>query len=120
MPRVGEVFLVPIGDGRAGLCRVLEVRTDPPEVRVLTSAWIGRPDQASAERAREVLRLTHHGQRGKPHVFWTIMPRPRRFVRVGTLAPTAADLALPSHSSAWEYCPLQLAAQSAWDEDADA
>jgi hypothetical protein len=117
---VGAVFVVPLSEGRAGLCRILEVRAEPCSWRVLTGAWVGPIEAASADRAREVLRLTHHGQRGRPHVFWTLMPRPARFTRLGTMEPSAAELGLPSPAGAWEQCPLQLAAQWEWDHDREA
>ena len=119
--KVGEVFAMPLPDGRYGACRVLQTRDDPPGVLVAASPWVGAalPDLAEP-LLRTILNKTHHAWQGQPCADWVSEPVPVEFVRVGTLAPARKEAAPAAGSAGWESFSYQVHAQWRWDHERDA
>src|SRR5205809_511882 len=88
LPNDGAAFLMPLSDGRFGVCRVLrrslpEGRRRPGDTSVLVAAspWIGTeaPDR-NDPLLREILMLTHHSHDNAQCVVWVSDPVPESFV----------------------------------------
>jgi hypothetical protein len=99
LPEPGAVFLMPLEDGRYGVCRVLRENTEKerqghgcPCILVAASPWIGpeAPD-LSDPHLREIQKLTHHAWKNAPNVCWVSEPPPESFQRLGTIEPSATD-----------------------------
>jgi len=123
LPNPGDTFLMPLADGRFGLCRVLDVRTQRiPSALVVASPWIGtEPPDLADPVLREHLILTHHSWNKATAISWAIQKVPRDFRLLGTLKPTKDELALDKGGvSTWAYFPLQVLLQWRWDNDRDA
>ena len=125
-PPPGAVFLMPLADGRNGICRVLRVEKTEHSTQfhavVATSEWIGdAPPALSDPSVRRILKLTHHRWRGDLEIIWVPEPPPRKFTMIGKLRPTPADRNIRCYShSGWESLPLQRLAQWRWEHDRDA
>ncbi len=99
LPSPGDVFLMPLSDGRFGVCRVLRENTEServthgePCVLVAGSAWIG--DHAldlNDKRIRQISLLTHHSWQKQPDLNWVSDPPPDDFQKIGTIEPSASD-----------------------------
>jgi hypothetical protein len=115
----GDAFLMPLGDGRFGVCRVLRVHTaEPPAALVAASPWVGTTPDLGDPRLRETLRLTHHAWANHPAVLWVNDAVPDTFVRIGELPPDKAEAKAKSgSSSSWYYFPTQILAQWRWDHE---
>jgi hypothetical protein len=129
LPGVGEAFLMPLADGRFGVCRVLRL-CQPEEAKILGeggmlvagSAWVGTeaPD-VNDLRLREILVLSHHAHENSPNVLWVFDPPPAGFQKLGVIAPTEAEAKMACLSaSGWEYFPLQSYLQWRWDHEREA
>lgn len=130
LPDAGSTYLMPLANGRYGVCRVLrrateeEVKTrlGKPAVVVAPSTWIG-DDRPSLDEPslREVLILTHHAHKGRPELIWVSEPPPPEFLPIGLIPPTAAEQQVECWShSGWLSLSYQTLAQWRWDHDRDA
>src|SRR5262249_17341571 len=99
LPNPGDAFLMPLEDGRYGVCRVLRRPTSEEAkfhgagcVLVAASPWIGdaAPD-LNDPRLRQIHVLTHHNWGKTPDVNWVSYPVPKSFRLLGTIAPSAAE-----------------------------
>ncbi len=115
----GDVFAMPLEDGRWGACRVLQMKGDPLAALVATSPWIGSaPPDLTEPTLRKVLRLTHHSWDKGPCLAWVSDPVPPAFVHLGNLPPKAKEASASSNSSSdWSSSPLQLFLQWRWDHE---
>lgn len=126
MVPIGAAFAVPIDDKRVGVCRVIGGDPEHPgALRVAATRWVGPRSQLKKAlrdpRAREVMRLTHHGWRNKPCVAWAASPPPPELVAIGVIAPSPSEAKLASVPSfVWASLALQYRAQLAWEADPDA
>ena len=77
--QAGDVFAMPLSDGRYGVCRVLRVQDQPRQVLVTASPWVGStlPDLSEPE-LRTCLNLTHHSWSNSPCMNWISEPVPVR------------------------------------------
>lgn len=126
MPPPGTALLMPLDDGRFGVCRVLRLSSEEEvayqgavQALVAMSPWIGEelPDIRDP-RLREIHALTHHSFKEAPCVLWVAGPPPDSFRVVGEIEPTPEEAERPcSGSSAWPWFPLQLIAQWRWDHE---
>jgi hypothetical protein len=117
-PKPGDVYLMPLEDGRLGACRVLRARGGrEPAVLVAATPWVGTaPPDLSEPALREVLVLTHHSWRDEPEMSWVDDPVPADFVRLGELPPTRAEAKRECMSFAgWVSFPQQVLLQWRWD-----
>src|SRR5207245_4636950 len=96
LPNVGDAFLMPLSDGRYGVCRVLRQyrpgerkRQGDIHVLVAASSWIGTeaPDMSDPQ-LREILVLSHHSYDNQINVNWVSDPVPESFVPLGAIVPT--------------------------------
>jgi hypothetical protein len=120
--KAGDVFAMPLADGRWGACRVLRLRADPLAALVATSSWIGTaPPELTEPRLVDVLRLTHHSWDGGPHLCWVNDPVPPELVHLGALPPTAkqARAKCEAHGD-WDSCSVQALLQWRWDHEREA
>ncbi len=121
LPNPGDVFLMPLEDGRFGVCRILQKGRQGRQDRVLViaSPWIdsGEPD-LSLPLLREVLTLNHHAWQNSPAMLWLWQPLPAEFKQIGFLEPTEAEKQIWCGSGAsWEWLATQLLEQWRWDHD---
>jgi hypothetical protein len=119
----GDLFALPLEDGRWGACRVLRKSTDPLQVVVQTSAWIGDAPPADLNDPRLVtpLLLTHHAWGGVADLHWVSDPVPADAVRLGRLPVTAEEAAAECNSwSGWASCQIQPLLQWRWDHEREA
>lgn len=129
LPNPGDAFLMPLADGRFGICRILrrtesgdETGLSAPHVLVIASAWIENdaPDM-NDPRLREPLILTHHMHNHQPELFWTNDPLPETFRLLGTIAPTPDEAKQQCLTwSSWLSLPLQVYLQWRWDNEREA
>lgn len=126
LPSRGEAFLMPLSDGRYGVCRVIR-RSDPEEEKrqdgrhalVAASSWIGEeaPD-VNEPRLRDILALNHHSWDNMLEVNWVSDPVPDSFRRLGTIEPTHDEERMECVSyCGWESFPLQVYLQWRWDNE---
>lgn len=125
LPPVGTVYLMPLGDDRFGVCRVLREnageerkRHGEPAVLVASSTWIGRePPDLADPRLREILSLTHHRWQNSPNANWVSMSPPDDFRAIGTLEPDENDRTYECWSSGgWSFA-YQVLMQWRWEHD---
>lgn len=125
LPEPGTVFLMPLGDGRFGACRVLREnageerkRHGEPAVLVAGSPWIGtEPPDLADPRLREILPLTHHKWQNAPNANWVSVPPPDDFRAIGVVEPDEADRIYECWSSGgWSFA-FQTELQWRWDHD---
>ena len=127
-PAVGSVFLVPIGRGAFGACRVLQVAsgkavisgTAGPRVLLAACAWFGSvPPPIEEPVLRETLCLSHHRWAGsnQPVRGWIETPLPRSFRLLGTIEPDAAEsgIAFDGRIGAASGMRRQMRDQYDWD-----
>jgi hypothetical protein len=129
LPSRGDAFLMPLPDGRYGVCRVIR-RSTPQEEKILgegyvlvaASSWIGKTTPDVAEpRLREILLLNHHAWKNKPEVNWVSDPIPDSYRRFGAVEPSLNEERMECFSlSGWESFPLQVHRQWQWDNERDA
>jgi len=126
LPYPGDVFLIPLKDGRFGVCRVL--RRDPPAfvgkkgVLVAATPWTGNhvPD-LSEPQLHEVLVLSHHGWDSERAVLWTSYPVPAAFTLLGSLMPTPFEMQLSSNTfGTWYTLSIYVLDQWRWDHEREA
>lgn len=117
--RPGDVFLMPLEDGRFGACRVLQRKEDSSGVLVAASPWIGTAEPDLAEpQLQTTLRPTHHACTGAPAMLWVGDPVPETFRLLGSLPPTSEELDLEIHVfGSWGYCSIQVLMQWRWDHE---
>ena len=128
LPSPGDVFLMPLSDGRFGVCRVLRENTEServthgePYVLVASSSWIGdRAPDLNDKRIRQISLLTHHSWQKQPDLNWVSEPPPDDFQKIGTIEPSASDKRKQCLSSGgWSFAYHALA-QWRWDHDREA
>lgn len=111
----GDAFAFPIGDGRIGVCRILQ-RWDDGHLVVACSAWIGDPSSVPHEQnLRPILQMTHHS--------WDCAliqavkePLPAQFVYLGVIVPTDEEQSLKCRMfGSWEGIREQPLMQWEWD-----
>jgi hypothetical protein len=129
---VGDVFAMPLADGRYGACRVLRARAandepfiDRESTVVAATQFIGdAPPSLDEPALRRVLVLSHHCHGGTPEdacTLWLEGPPPATFTRIGNIEPTPAERTIPCNSaSGWPYFPVQVLMQWRWDNERDA
>jgi hypothetical protein len=120
--RAGDVFLMPLPEGRFGACRVLQTREGPRAALVATTPWLGSaPPGLGEPRLREILHLTHHAWRNQRCARWVSDPVPASFTRLGTLEPSAKEARLECDSyGGWESDCDQVLRQWRWDHEREA
>jgi len=129
LPNRGDVFLMPLEDGRFGVCRVLR-RCTPEDlsfisrddVLVAATPWVGvgKPD-LSEPLLRETLVLNHHSWENQPQIIWVRDAPPPGFSLIGSLEPTSAEDRLQSYMfGAWQALAIQVLDQWRWDNDREA
>lgn len=116
---------MPLSDGRFGVCRVLQVRSNPkghPEALVAASDWIGHAPPALTDPAvKRTLMLTHHSWSDEPECLWVSDPPPKTFTYLGAIKLSKKDQEATCNSySGWERLPLQVLLQWRWDHDREA
>jgi len=123
LPEVGEIFVMPLEDGRFGACRVIQRSAfDGPSVLVAASPWIGNdlPDLEDP-RLRSILILSHHSFNNEPAMVWVDNPLPKAFKRLGVIEPSAREKRIKvAGGGAWAFFPIHLQMQSRWDSDREA
>lgn len=122
----GDAFLLPLEDGRFGLCRVLRCEDAELEIQrgalIELSAWIGaEPPDLDDPALREPLLLTHHLYQGDPQRIWETEPPPRSFRRLGQIEVLPAEREVECLSFGfWEDLPESRLTQWRWEHDRDA
>ncbi len=128
LPEPGAAFLMPLADGRFGVCRVLRTRTPAerkehgsPCVLATCAPWIGTavPDLADP-RLREILTLTHHSYSGGPELLWVSDPPPDSYRPIGVIAPTPADTHSECQSFGYWFFEHHVLMEWRWAHDRDA
>src|SRR5262245_28462810 len=126
LPNPGDAFLMPVEDGRFGVCRVLRhgarenwLANGGSGVLAAASSWIGRqPPDVSDLRLREILVLNHHAWKNVKEMNWVNDPAPPSFRYIGVIPPSPAEKRATCGSSAsWEHFPQQLYSQWRWDHE---
>ncbi len=121
LPEPGTVFVMPLADGRAGVCRVLRrvMELGAPRVLVAPSDWIGNESPALSNPAiRKILALTHHSWSGKPDMLWISEPPPKEFRILGQIKLLQKDVKADCGSyGGWDSLPLQVLMQWRWDHE---
>ena len=129
VPPVGSVFLMPLGDGRYGTCRVIRYGEESDGVSfggvhalVVASRWIGTAVPSLDEPLlREPLIKTHHSWSNQVEAFFVMDEVPVDFQLLGTLLPTNEDMNLRCLSFGhWKSAPLHVLIQWRWDNDREA
>lgn len=117
LPAPGQAFLMPLADGRFGVCRVL--RQGDSCVLAAASPWIGSKPPAVEEPAlREILILTHHVWKKNPELLWIDGPVPPSFASMGIIEPSGEEATLACYSyGSWEGFAMQVLLQWRWDND---
>jgi hypothetical protein len=119
-PPVGASFLMPLRDGRFGLCRVLRHdRGDAPfvegSVLVACCPWIGEGPPANLGDPALRALLPSIGEGG---VFWVEEPVPEAFTLLGPIEPTEDETSLQTHQTeTWSAAPRQVLL--AWRQEHD-
>jgi hypothetical protein len=127
LPAPGDAFVMPLADGRFGVCRVLRRASDEettrrgaPSILVAASAWIGdTPPPDVHERGLALpLILTHHSFQGRAEILWVTDAPPDTFRPLGTIRPTPAESVMEWNvHGAWGSFPFQRMLQWRWDHD---
>src|SRR5436189_3495829 len=109
----GDVFAIPLEDGRFSVCRVLRIRDKTGLMFVASSAWIGSKVPEMTDSAlRPLLRLTHHSWKNKICAVWVSGTPPRDFIRLGNIAPIPAESAVKvSALGSWPFFKIQASEQ---------
>jgi hypothetical protein len=124
LPKPGDVYLMPLGDGRFGVARILsecnpEMKNRPPTIVVVaTSSWIGEePPDITDPRLREILVATQHGW-DAPQIGMAFGPVPESFRRIGTIEPSESESRIRGAGGGpWEALPQEVLMQWRWDND---
>jgi hypothetical protein len=127
---IGEVYAIPLPDGRFSACRVIREGTTEEhsvgDFLVTACAYIGasRPPIDDPD-LRRVTPITHHvfGQMRDQRVLgaWVNGPAPKEFVSVGNIPPTDADRAAVVHSFVvWSAITEGIVAEWRWAHDREA
>ncbi len=96
-PQPGDVFAVPLGDGRFAAVRVLRTSEQDgvSSALVAVTPWIGgRVPELSEPMLREILKRHRGHFGGGPAVSWYDGMPPRDFLYLGVLPPADHELAL--------------------------
>ena len=131
LPAPGDAFLMPLGDGRFGVCRVLRANTEAerkwhgcPQLLVAGSSWIGAGDpDLNDPQLREIQNLTHHNWKNSKDtlsMYWVDEPPPRSISRVGVIEPSPGDKRRRCLASGGWSFHTQTLAQWRWDHDREA
>jgi hypothetical protein len=125
---MGDVFAVPLANGRFGACRVIDM--PPPGAHfgdaryVAACAYIGDapPPPIDHPDLRPLLVLSHHAyERMLPRKIlgaWLSEPPPQEYTHLGNIPPSDADRAVPAHHYvAWHAISQGILAQWRWDHD---
>ena len=126
--RLGDVFTMHLPDGRYGAVRVIrgptkaEAWNEPNVSLVVATQYVGHDLPAIDDPALRRLMIFRRGNigpcEGRAEGSWLSGPVPAQFVRIGTIAATAAELKIPCNTfSDWECLPDQLLRQWRWDHD---
>src|SRR5688572_23128878 len=128
LPNPGEVFLMPLEDGRFGVCRVLRENTEAERnahgcrcILVASSSWIGSEAPSLDDpQVRTIQKLTHHSWKKQLNICWVSDPPPVSFQRIGVIEPTRADKHLQCMSSGgWSFA-YQVLMEWRWEHDREA
>jgi hypothetical protein len=127
LPKSGDAFLMPLEDGRFGVCRVLRENTAEerkghgcPQILVAASPWIGTaPPDLNDPILREIHHLNHHSW-NDPNLLWVSDPPPESFQHIGTIKPTPGDKRRKCYGSGGWFFAGQLEMQWRWDHDREA
>lgn len=126
LPKQGDAFAFPIGDGRFSVCRVLlDATSDQAKqygskaVLVACSSWIGNEASGADEASlRPILTLTHHFNDNYPHVLWIGQATPQDFISIGIINPTSQEQAILCNCfGGWKVFTSQPLLQWQWDND---
>jgi len=128
LPKPGDAYLMPLPDGRLGVCRVIKRHagegggTHPDSFLVVASPWIGTaPPEVSDTRLKTILVLTHHSKRVRPEAMWTVDPLPDSFRLLGEIEPTPEEKLMECPTCGeWSTLALQVLLQWRWDNDREA
>ena len=111
--------MMPLADGRYGVCRVIQKDSESERVLAVATPWIGsgKPD-LSDPLLREALVLNHHAWSDSPAALWVSRSLPPNFTLIGSLEPTQAEKQMVSNSAAaWPWFSIQVLSQWRWDND---
>lgn len=117
---VGDVFLMPLEDGRLGACRILRTNAEEDSVLVAATNWVGtEPPDLSEPQLRTILLKSHHAWKGAPCAHWVIQNAvPETFTHLGSILPTSEEEKLTGQfSTSWNYFPEQVFLQWRWDNE---
>ena len=126
-PDVGDVFAIPLSDGRWGACRVLNRYDDEdptgflrgPCFFIAVSPWVGSklPDIEEPQLC-EVLVRDHHSWEADTQLGCTQYPPPFYFPHVGVLPPTPEEMEMRERKySGWHDLAEQILPQWRWDNE---
>jgi hypothetical protein len=119
-PDDGTVFVMPLENGRVGVCRVVRKELkEIPCALVVASDWIGdTPPQLSDPAIRRILLKNHHNWTDQPEILWVASPPPNEFKTIGKIDVLPKDRKLDSgYYGEWDSIPLQILAQWRWDNE---
>jgi hypothetical protein len=118
----GDVYLLPLPDGRLGACRMMKWNSDESLLMVAASPWVGAeaPDLAEPQ-LQAVLRLTHHNRQDEPCIGWVFPTVPEKYPFLGQLPVSRKEAARYREGLAnWDSMPPAVLAQWRWDHERDA
>ena len=123
LPRPGDAFLMPLGNGLFAACRVLsKSRTSRGSVIVAVSSWVGDETvDVTDPRLREVYVATHHGWGPNTWACVTVSgPVPDTFRLLGTITPSEGEGLRIGIWTQWNGLARERLLQWRWDNDRDA
>lgn len=119
----GDAYLLPLADGRFGLCRVLRTQDAGLGIKrgalVELSAWIGAEAPALDDLAlREPLLETHHSHAGSPARIWETDPPPPSLQLLGSIEVREAEGGVECLTFGfWEDLGESRLTQWRWDHE---
>jgi hypothetical protein len=120
----GDVFALPLGNGRWGAVLVLHNGSEPhDEILVRATAWFGEapPSDPNDPLLTAPLIRTHHHYDDEPLGYWIHDPVPADAVHVGRVALRPEDAEAESDSfGTWDPHRNELLAQWRWDNEREA
>jgi len=119
LPEAGSVFVVPLADGRVGVCRVLQRnRLDVPRVLIAASDWIAtEPPPLGHPAVRRILVLNHHNWTDKQDLTWVSEPPPKEYRKLGCIPVLMKDMKAQCNSYGGWACGIQILMQWRWDNE---
>ena len=131
-PRVGDTYAVPLGNGEFGAVRVLRISPSDATSLVAVTCWRSTtvPSLAAPELDR-ILVQWRGRYRGKLAIAWYTGEPPATFVLLGTIPPSAEELAIDSmgsYAGQWNMNMAQAVilendpkseVQSSWVQDSE-